>query len=205
MAAAVIAGSLALAVLFSYQGEAKQVEAVVQNQPSDQGDGIGLQFSEPEEYVNETGKSAVKVEVASEAVSIKRGSSANIEVVAKHLGGANADQSITVKVLPPIGYTLYPPSVGKSTTPEQRYEATRSGTVLAGGIDLGKFMSIVGADQKAVAKNSQQVYSVMISVPKDLPDELLGEIFIPINIEAIDVNGNEVPGLGTGITIEVST
>ncbi len=204
IAAAVISGIIASVAFLSYRGPTEQAEAVVQAPPSDQSDGITLQANEPEAYVRETGKSAVRAEVASEQVSVQRGSSATIDVVAKHLGGANADQSVIVKVLPPVGYVYYPPSVAKSTTSEQRYEAARSGTILAGGIDLEKFVTIVGANQKAVEKGSQQVYNVMISVPKDLHDEALGEIFIPINIQATDGNGNDVPGMGTGIMVVVS-
>jgi len=189
-------------VLLPYQGQTKQVEALVETKPAD-GLGTAIQFIDPISYAKETGKSAVVVEVASESVSVKRGSSASIEVIAKHIGGANADQSINVKVLPPIGYTLYPPSVGKSTTPEERFEAAKRGTTLQGGFDLATFMTVQAPSEKAVSKDSQQAFTVMISIPNDLPDEL-ADIFIPINIQATDSHGNAVPGQGTGIDVVVS-
>lgn len=181
----------------------QSAQAVVQEPSAAREHSISFQVTEPESFVQQTGKSAVILQVATEQVSIKRGSSANVEVLARHIGGPNADQSINVKVLPPIGYTLYPPSVAKSTTPEERFEASRTGTAISGSFDLGKFVTIVGPSEKAVSKASEQAFNLMISIPKDLPDEL-GEIYIPINVEPTDSNGNVVPGQSTGITIVVS-
>jgi len=181
----------------------QSAQAVTQETPIESGGSISLQVIEPESFVQQTGISAVLSQVASEQVSIKRGSSANIEVQVKHIGGANAAESINVKVLPLIGYTLYPPSLAKSTTPEERFEAARTGTAIPGSFDLGKFVTIVGPNEKAVSKANEQAFNVLISIPEDLPDELK-EIFIPINIEATDSDGNAVPGQSTGIMVVVS-
>jgi hypothetical protein len=203
---AVLAVAGLLATLFVFAAPIRPLQsaqASTQEPPMESGGSISLQVIEPESFVQQTGKSAAVSQVASEQVSIKRGSSANIEVMAKHVGGANAAESINVKVLPPIGYTLYPPSVAKSTTPEERFEAARMGTVIPGSVDLAKFVTIVGPNEKAVSKASEQAFSVLISIPKDLPKELK-EIFIPINIEATDSDGNVVPGQSTGIMVVVS-
>lgn len=202
---AVLAIAGLLATLFVFVAPVKplqSVQAVIQEPPTEDVDSISFQVPEPESFVQQTGKSAVVSQVASDRISIKRGGLANVEVLAKHIGGANAAESINVKVLPPIGYTLYPPSVAKSTTPEERFEAARTGTTIPGSFDLGKFVTIVGPNEKAVSRASEQAFTIMISIPKDLPEEL-EEIFIPVNIEATDGNGNTVPGQSTGVTVVV--
>ncbi len=184
------------------QAQTRQEEAV---EEPPVGVTTGPIYYEPRSYVIETGKSAVVVEVASENISLKRGSSVNIEVIARHIGGANADQSVNVKVLPPIGYTVYPPSAAKLSTPEERFEAAKTGTPIQGGIDLATFMTVEAPSEKAISKASQQVYSVIINVPIDLPDEFVGDaIFIPVNIEATDINGSSLPGQGAGLTVIVN-
>lgn len=203
---AILAGAgFLLATLFVFVAPMRPLQpaqAVVQASANEE---VIAQFpnTSPEDYVSETGKSAVKATMASEKVTAKRGTAVAIEVLANHLGGANADQTVNVKVLPPIGYTLYPPSVAKSTTPEERFEAALAGTPLPGGIDLGALVTVQGPSEKAVSKASQQAYTIMINLPKDLPDEL-DEIFIPINVKAMDSSGNEVPAKGTGVTVVVS-
>lgn len=200
-----VAGLVATTFVFVATIRPQQsAQAIVQEPPAEGGDGLAMLVIEPESFVQETGKSAVKSYVASEQISVKRGSSAVIEVMAKHIGGANADQSINVKVLPPVGYKLYPPSVAKSTTPEQRAEAAGEHTILQGGIDLGLFVSVNEPDGKAILKSDEKAFDVLISVPGDLPDELLGEIYIPLNIDATDSSGNAIPGEGTGIIVVVS-
>lgn len=205
IALAAIAGIISSVGLLSPQGQTGQAEAVVQAPPAaDKTDQIAFQIADPRSYVEQTGKSAIVAEIVSEKVSAQRGGSANIQVFAKHLAGANGDQSINVKVLPPTGYILYPPSVAASTTPEQRVEAARTGSLIPGSIDLSDFMAIAGASEKAVAKSAQQTFDIVISVPKDLPDELLGqEIYIPINISATDSDGIDIPGEGTGVMVVV--
>ena len=201
VALAVTTGLVASAFLaFPFGGQ--KVDAA--NEANTDSSFISLEVLEPATYSRDTGRSSVLVDFDGEPVEIKRGSSATVEMVAKHLGGAEADQSVNVRILPPIGYTLYPPSVAESTTAEERFESAKSGRVLAGAIDLGELVTIVGADEKAVEKSGQQTFSVMISIPEDYPDELLGEEFIPINAEATDSNGNPIPAQGTGITIVVT-
>lgn len=203
--AALAVGLITSLAVLAYQGPVNQAEAVDEATDDTPGVTAGPLFVHPGDYATETGKSTAMTEVALEEISLKRGESANIQVLVKHLGGANADQSINVKVLPPIGYILYPPSVGKSTTAEERGQAAMSGNLIPGTIDLATFVTIPGSSQKAIEKASQQEYSFVISIPKDLPDEFVGEaIFVPINIEPTDMNGRAIPGLGTGITVVVN-
>lgn len=206
LAVVAVAGIIALLFVFVAPIRPMQTaQAVVEEPKTEDTANISFQFFEPESYVEQTGKSAVVVQVTSERIPLQRGDSTNIEVLARHLGGENADQSVNVKVLLPTGYTLYPPSVAKSTTPEDRFDAAKAGTILPGGIDLREFMSISGESEKAVAESTEQLFTVTIRVPADLPDELVGEeIYIPINVETTDGSGNAVPGKSTGVMVVVS-
>jgi hypothetical protein len=155
-----------------------------------------------DDYLTETGKSVVKIEWPSEKVSIKKGSEVNLAPMAKHLAGANADQSVTVRVLPPDGYVLYPPSVAESTTSEQRFEAQIAGTPLPGGIDLGTLLRINAPNDKAVSKGDSGAFDISITIPENFPDTVK-EFELPIIVEATDGNGNAVPTQASGIMIEV--
>lgn len=209
---AAVAAVLGTAFLFSPGVLKSRAEAVVQ-EPLQEEIVAEFRSNNPEKYVSDTGKSAVKISIATtsvssssavpEKLSVKRGESITIQVEGLHLGGSKASQNVNVELLPPVGYILYPPSAAEATTPEQRYEGALKGTPLPGGIDLGSLVTISGPSEKSISKASTTAFDVSISIPKDLSAEL-DEIFIPINVRATDDSGNDVLAKGTGVTVVVS-
>ena len=143
-------------------------------------DCIVLNLMDEETYLRDTGRSVVKAEFLTESVSLQRGSYADVSLLVKHLGGVNSERYVTVRVMPPAGYTLYPKSVAETTTEEQRFEAAKSQTILRGGIDMAQFV-MPGAPVEIQVGN-QQVVNVRFVVPEDIPDEVNGT-FVPVLLE----------------------
>ncbi len=200
-----VAGLL-IATMFIFVGPIRPLQpaqAVVEEPPTE--GNISLRVLEAGSFVQETGKSAVKAEFISKEVSVVRGNTVTVQARVQHVGGENAEPSINVKVLPPIGYVLYPPSLAKSTTPEERIQAAETGRLVAGSIDLGQLVTIVGPSEKAVEKAGEHVFQIQISVPKDFSDEMVGSGFhIPLVVQATDNSGNPIFTDSTGIDVTVT-
>jgi hypothetical protein len=135
---------------------------------------IVMNLMDTETYLRESGRSVVKAEFLSESVNLQRGNYADVPLLVKHLGGDNSERYVTVRVMPPAGYTLYPKSVAETTTEEQGFEAAKSKTILGGGIDMAQFV-MPGAPID-IQVGSQQLVNVRFVVPEDLPDEVDGHI-----------------------------
>lgn len=207
--AVLAAAGLLIATMFVFVAPIRPLQsaqAVVQEPPAESGgDSISLQVLEAGSFVQQTGKSAVKAEFASKEVSVARGNTVTVQARIQHVGGANAESAVNVKVLPPVGYILYPPSLAKSTTLEERVQAAETGNLIAGSIDLGQLVTVVGSNQKAIEKAGEQVFQIQISVPKDLSDEMVGSGFhIPLIVQATDNSGNLVFTDSTGIDVTVT-
>jgi hypothetical protein len=143
-------------------------------------DCIALKSWDAESYVRETGKSAVKAEFLIKSVTLQRGSYADVPLLIKHMGGDNSERYVSVRVMPPIGYTLYPKSVAEATTEEERFEAAKAGTMLNGGIDMAQF--VVASDPVNIQVGSQQIVHVRFIVPDNIPVEANGT-YVPILLE----------------------
>ncbi|WP_337861510.1 hypothetical protein [Nitrososphaera sp.] len=196
MAPVGIAGLLFAIFLVAVQFvQTKQVEAFVQPPVStdEKIEGISVRITNAEEHVNQTGKSAVKVELPINEVKVKKGSTATVNVNIKHIGGENGSSYANVKVLPPTGYLLYPPSLAKSTSFEQRQEAMLTGKQVPGSIDLGTLITYAGLNNNSIAIPKGNIQSVVmnISIPNTLPGELVGTGFpVPIILQVTDDRGN---------------
>lgn len=210
-AAMVVAGLFAAVFVFvASTGPSQDAQAVVQAPPAvaaEEDANTSMKPMTAESYVQETGKSAVKAEFPVKEIQLKRGTSGTVNVHIKHLGGVNAESSVTVKVSPPTGYILLPKSVAETTTPEQRLQAAQTGQIIPGGIDLSSLMTFTGlpADRSmSIAANNEQIVQVRISLPADFPAEMVGRGFhIPIIVEAIAGDGSMIVAENNGLDIQV--
>lgn len=162
---------------------------------------IVLQFFEADEYVRETGKSAVTARFLTENVTVHRGSYADIPLLLTHIGGTDSERNVAVRVVPPTGYILYPKSVAQATTEEERFEAAKAGTRLNGGIDLAQF--VLATDPLVISVGSEKTINVRFVVPADMPDEVDGT-FIPIMLEIQSSADQEVLHENTGIELIIA-
>ena len=202
LSVAVVAGLLA--VIFSFAAPTTaSANAVVATSQADES--IHLKPISADSYVKETGNSAVKAMFTEKTVQLKRGSEATLNLAIMHIGGLNAKPIAQVMVSQPTGYILLPKSVAEKTTPEQRLEVATTGTVIPGGIDMASFVTINASDRNlSLAVNIQHAMQVKITMPKDLPDELVGTGFhIPIILTATDTNGNPIVAENNGIDVEI--
>ncbi len=201
LSVAVVAGLFA--AIFSFAAPTTPANAVIATSQTDES--IHLKPISADSYVKETGNSAVKAVFTEKTVQLKRGSEATLNLAIVHMGGLNAKPIAQVKVSQPTGYILLPKSVAEKTTSEQRLEAATTGAVIPGGIDMASFVTINVADSNlSLAANVQHAMQVKITMPKDLPDELVGTGFhIPIILTATDTNGNPIIAENNGIDVEV--
>lgn len=200
---AMVVTGLAVAT-FAITASTIQAQAVVQP-PADEDGQIHSNPMSAESYVKATGNSAVKAEFPTKMVQLKKGTSTTVNVVIKHIGGANAKPTSDVSVSPPTGYILLPKSVAEKTTPEERLSAATTGKMISGGIDMASLLTI-GASERSLhlAANTQNSVQVKISLPDNLPDELVGTGFhIPILLNAVDAAGNQIVVENNGIDVEV--
>jgi hypothetical protein len=142
---------------------------------------IFLKFWDAETYVEETERSAVNAKFLVNNVTLQKGSYAEVPLLLKHMGGDSSERYVSIRVLPPTGYTLYPKSVAESTTVEERLEAAKTATMLRGGVDLARF--VVASDPVNIQVGSQQTVNVRFVVPEDTPAEV-NSAFVPILLEA---------------------
>ncbi|HXG06457.1 MAG TPA: hypothetical protein VNI77_03930 [Nitrososphaera sp.] len=150
-------------------------------------DCIVVKLWDAESYIQETGRSAVKAEFLTKTITLQRGGYADVPLLIKHMGGDNSDRYVSVRVMPPAGYTYYPKSVAESTTEEERFEAARAGTILNGGIDMAQF--VVPSDPVSIQVGSQQLVNVRFVVPENIPDEATGT-FVPVLLEIVTQSGS---------------
>lgn len=211
-----VAIAAALVVAFVLVAAASSPARIAQAtviEPIDTTDGsITSNAMTAEEYAEATKKSAIKSEFVTKEVQIQRGTSQSIDVLIKHIGGEEAEQTATVTISAPYGYILLPKSVAESTTFEERVEAARTGKVLTGGIDLGTFVKV---DESAasegqssmtvmLAKNTERMISVQISIPEDLSAELVGTGFhIPVVLEASGTDGKAIVVENNGVDVVI--
>lgn len=149
--------------------------------------------------------SAVKVEIPVNEITVNRGNSADVSVHIKYIAGTNSYPFVVAKLVPPVGI-YYPPMVASSTTPEQRMNAMETGTLIAGSINLNSLVSYSDVNPNKISPNNEQDIMMHISIPKDAPNELIGNslsITVPIQVTDSDGNSGTVAWENGRITIHV--
>jgi hypothetical protein len=126
---------------------------------------IVLQFWDTDRFIRETGGSAVKAQFLVQNITLQRGGYAEAPLLIQHLGGAKAEHYVTVRAVPPTGYTLYPKPVAESTTEMERFEAAETGTILRGAIDMAEF--VVPSNPITIQVGGEQIVNVRFVVPED--------------------------------------
>ncbi len=192
-----LAAGIAFVMLFAFGGQLDSIQSVYRGLYTAEADGsmiaitpiavkeercsdcIEFQSWDAEAYIQKTGKSAVKAEFLTQSVTVQRGRYAEVPLLIKHMGGVNSERYVSVRVLPPSGYTLYPRSVAEAGAEEERIEAAKTGTLLK-GIDMAQF--VVASDPVSIQVGSQQIVNVRFVVPDNIPDEASGT-FVPILLQ----------------------
>lgn len=127
----------------------------------------------PDEFLAAGGKSVITVTPSSDIIDGARGSVAKVTFTLKHETGANPLPNVTV-VADGIGNGIIPPSVEKSTTPEERANAlSTTGKPVTGAIELNSLVTFSPTEVTLKPGESKQV-DMYITIPKDWPDELVG-------------------------------
>jgi hypothetical protein len=127
----------------------------------------------PDEFLQEGGKSVIAITPASDVIDAARGSVVKATLTLQHIPGANPLPSVTV-VANGIGNGIIPPSVEKSTTPEERASTlSTTGKPVAGAIELNSLVTFSPTAVTLKPGESQQI-DMYITIPKDWPDELVG-------------------------------
>lgn len=188
-----IAAAVAVVAIVSY--------ATMNNLPNAQGsvstEKIALQpgivmkeIKEPDRFIASGGRSAVKVEIPIGEITVNRGNTVDVDVHVKHIAGTNPFPFVIAKLIPPTGI-YYPPTVASSTTPEQRMKAMELGKLIPGSINLNDLVSYSEVNPIKILPNSEQVVVMHVSIPKDAPNDVIGnDLSISIPIQVTDNNGN---------------
>jgi hypothetical protein len=166
-------------------------EAQAVQTPAGQMGSIGLDVETSDSFLAKGGRSVVKIEMPINEVKLTRGVTTSVDLHIHHVAGINPFTYVSVTLLPPNGYIWYSAALTASTTPEQRLHAAETGQLIPGSIDLGKIVSFSETKPVTVGAGSEQVVKMYITMPKDLPDNVIGQGgYLNIPIKAADNNGD---------------
>lgn len=141
-------------------------------------------------FLAKGGRSAVTVDSAVNEMRLVRGVPTDVDLNVKHIAGANPFPTVSVKALPPNGYIWYSPALVVSTTADQRVQAAETGKLIPGSINLGSLVTFSNTDTVAVAAGGEQVIHMTITLPKDIPDNMIGQgVYLPIPVQVVDSDG----------------
>jgi hypothetical protein len=138
-------------------------------------EGIEHYEDTPEAFLANEGRSAVEMLAQTEEVNAKRGEVVDIPVSFEHHAGLNPYSKLTVKHLE-TSALIYPPSVAKATTPEERTTMLANGEIPEGAIIVSSLFTL---EPGTVDLNAGETKSgvMRITLPKDFPDEMVGNFF----------------------------
>jgi hypothetical protein len=192
IAVAFVAATAIFAISSLGNNSKVQAEALIE-QPADTKP-LAVEFKslDRDTFLAEGGKAAVVMERPTDIVKVARGESVSTPIIIKHIAGSNPSSYVDVKISAPNGYILYPASLAATTTEEERQQASLTGKLIPGSIDLGTL--VLTNDANAHAKvNPGATYTahVTFAIPKTFPDEMVGKTMdLPIIITATDDTGN---------------
>ncbi|HKU49785.1 MAG TPA: hypothetical protein VJP79_07530 [Nitrososphaera sp.] len=149
---------------------------------------IVLQFWDTARFIRETGGSAVKAQFLVQNITLQKGGYAEAPLLIQHLGGGKAEHYVTVRAVPPTGYTLYPKSVAESTTEEERIEVAKTNTIIRGAIDMAEF--VVPSDPVTIQVGGEEIVNVRFVVPDGVPNE---DTWVPVMLEVTTESGTINP------------
>ncbi len=186
-----ILATITFSVIVSYLLTDTTQDAQAVQSPVQTISGITFDVDTADSYLAKGGKSIVKVEFPVKELKLIRGVTTAIDLHVKHVAGANPFPLVNVKVVPPNGYIWYPASMASLTTADQRIHAAETGILIPGSVDLGKIVTFSEANSVAIAAGNEHVVKMYITMPKDLPDDVIGHgAFLNVPIQAEDSNGN---------------
>jgi hypothetical protein len=171
-----------------------QAEALIE-QPADTNNkplAVEFKSQDRDSFLAEGGRAAVVMERPTDIVKVARGESVSTPIIIKHIAGSNPSSYVDVKISAPNGYILYPVSLAATTTEEERQQASLTGKLIAGSIDLGTLFAATDADAHTkVNAGASYTAHVTLMIPKTFPDEMVGKtIDLPIIITATDDTGS---------------
>ncbi|AIC15564.1 exported protein of unknown function [Nitrososphaera viennensis EN76] len=171
-----------------------RAEALIE-QPADANNKpLAVSYKSPDRdsFLAEGGRAAVVMERPTDIVKVARGESVSTPIIIKHIAGSNPSSYVDVKISAPNGYILYPASLAATTAEEERQQASLTGKLIPGSIDLGTLVATNDANAHVkVNPGASSTAHVTLTVPKTFPDEMVGEtIDLPIIITATDDAGN---------------
>jgi hypothetical protein len=138
--------------------------------------------SGPDAFLERGGASAVIVQLSPDRIELGRGESATVTVNLSHRAATDEFSELHLVPSNNQGY-LGLPSSDKLTTIEERAELARQGKPIPGMINNSDMISFATQEVSVAAGNDQSV-QMTVTVPEDLPDEMVGKsIHIAPNFE----------------------
>lgn len=185
LSAVILAATIMLLVTNTTQ------EAVAQVKQPGAIQGIGFVVQTPTDYVANGGKSAVQVEIPVQHIDVKRGTTTTVDVTLEHIASNNPYPFVNVDIITPYHEIYYPPSLTASTTEEQRLNATETGKLIPGSVDLSTLVSYSETGPITIDAGGKYVVKMYVTVPNDIPSDMIGNGgHIQIPLEVTDSNGN---------------
>ncbi len=127
----------------------------------------------PDSFIRDGGKSAILVKTNPETIKLTRGESTTVMLNISHVGGTEALNEVNLTPTVFQGAVLLPSAVDK-TTVEERAELLSQGKPIPGSIELSSLVNFSEARIKVLAGETKTM-QMTISLPKDLPDEIIGK------------------------------
>lgn len=137
-------------------------------------------------------------------IDVKRGTTSSVMLILKHEAGANPDAKFVVT--PKIDGYFFPSSVVKSTTMLQRSQMLANSQIPLGARVMKDFVTFSPQSVSLASGESKEI-QMQISLPSDLPDEIIGhKITISPLYDISDKEGIDNMGVfTTSITVNVES
>lgn len=181
-------------------------EAIAQVKQPGTIQGINFVTQSPEDYITKGGKSAVQVEVPVKQITVKKGTTATVDIILKHMSGNNPYPFVNVSIVTPYHAIYYPPALTASTTPEQRLNAAETGNLIPGSVDLSTLVSYSETGPMKIGASGNHVVKMYVTIPDNIPPDMVGHgghLEIPLKVTDSDGNSNTIVWQNGGIDFTV--
>lgn len=127
----------------------------------------------PDAFLSAGGKSAIVAEAAPSSLSLKRGESATVYLNVEHRSTTNSLGPLNI--LPEgVQGNLILPSPANKMTSEERVEFLKQGKPIPGVIDFSPYVKYSVASLQVNTRETKSI-AMTITIPSDLPDEMVGK------------------------------
>lgn len=127
----------------------------------------------PQQYLDSGGQGVIIISMNTKETDTIRGATVAVPVTVTYKGGINAVPKLTV-VADRISGIVLPPSVAKSSTPEERFALTQEGKSIAGALELNPLVRFT-PNAIMLTPGESKTVSMDVTIPKTWPDEMVNK------------------------------